>query len=982
MSLQIADFSDFFEEVYGHAPFPWQERLLLQVAGSEGWPKGLNLPTGAGKTAAIDVAVFHLALEAERCAMRRAPVRIAFVIDRRLVVDDAFSRALKLEAALANPAGEASRRVAERLRSLSDEGPPLVVRRLRGGLPREDDWARTPSQPTVLCSTVDQVGSRLLFRGYGVSDSMKSIHAGLLGSDCLILLDEAHLAEPFRQTLDWVDNYRGTSWRESAEVAPWATVLLTATPSPDATTGFGLANEDLAHPVLQRRLNASKPVHLVAHQGSKGAVDGRASEPDMPDSDSGSRAAAIVAQVWKAFDHFRRPEHSAPTPAIGVVVNRVGRVRAVYEAFRQQCQNGSANGQPVDVLLMIGPARPIDRDDLAGALEPIRTRDWAEGEKRSLNRAVLVVSTQCIEAGVDIDLDGLITEAAPLDALRQRFGRLNRAGRNVRSYGAVLAMKSDLAARFEDPVYGRAIKPSWDLLTGAAIRKRGQQIIDFGLTAFPISIPSDVLAPKADAPVLSPAHLDLLSHTSPIPGADPDVALYLHGLRRQPDSIGVVWRADISPDVQSAEEVTRLLMLVPPRSSEAIELPIWAVRRWLTGGAEVDRLADVAGTEPDEDDRRGRHAPHGRVFRWKGNHERSVWLGPADGRSLRPGDTIIVPAPYGGLDEFGWHPEYAGPVTDLGQRAAAPFAGRRFAARVGPGLVPDGDVLAEALASAASRDWKEIRATLLSLPLPESLRLALKALDRARRGRVLAYLDLYGADDEGRPRGVVFVAPLGLETSELVQDQGYTTEDDIEGSLSGIPVPLAEHSRDVAATTARFAMSAGLPPARVADLQLAGELHDAGKADGRFQSWLHDGDPLGADPDRPDTILAKSSRRLPRGARALAGLPDRWRHEALSVRQAMKDPRLSKAADPDLVLWLVGTHHGYGRPLFPHCDPDEHPPDVGPQCLAFDWKGRDWPTLFTLLKGRYGAWELCRMEAILRLADHHASRAAASGGRR
>lgn len=320
-------FAVFFKEVHGYPPFPWQTRLAQKLAQESTWPEVLDLPTGSGKTAALDVAVFHLALEAVRGTTRRAPVRIAMVVDRRLVVDDAFARAEKIAKALAKPTGTVTAEVARRLKLLAGEDAvPLVARRLRGGIPREDDWARTPSQPTILCSTVDQVGSRLLFRGYGVSDSMKPVHAGIFGSDCLILLDEAHLSEPFRQTLGWVNRYKGNSWRESKDaIAPWGLSLLTATPSKEVDVPFGLDDEDYANSILRARWGASKPALLIELGKSKQVKDAanddeEAAEPDKVADKQ--RIDEFVKQAVKGLEALKERGLDHP-PVLAVVVNRV-----------------------------------------------------------------------------------------------------------------------------------------------------------------------------------------------------------------------------------------------------------------------------------------------------------------------------------------------------------------------------------------------------------------------------------------------------------------------------------------------------------------------------------------------------------------------------------------------------------------------------------------------------------------------------------
>jgi CRISPR-associated endonuclease/helicase Cas3 len=959
--LSPADFPAFFEAVLGHPPFPWQARLVREIADRDRWPDLLDLPTGSGKTAAIDVAVFHLALAADRGEDRTAAMRIAFVVDRRLVVDDAFLRAQKLAAALAAPdAAPVVRAVAARLGHFAGPGgPPLAVARLRGGTPREDDWAETPCQPTVVCSTVDQVGSRLLFRGYGVSDRMLPVHAGLLGSDALILLDEAHLAEPFRQTLQAIASVEAI---HGADRRPVRSALLTATPgaAADGEWRFGLDEDDRATERLAGRLTAAKPATLV-----------EVAEKDR-EATIAAHACGMVARLMT---------NGVAGPVVAVVVNRVARARAVFELLRGDL------GETADILLLIGRSRPVDRDVIAGELVPIRT-----GSDARPVRSMIVVATQTIEAGVDIDLDGLVTDAASLDALRQRFGRLNRAGRPIASEGVIVADKADRKPKKGgDPIYGEAIAR-----TLAALFPTGAETVDFGSAALDQRLADagltgaavlPLLVEKPDAPVLMPAHVDLWTRTAPIPATDPDPALFLHGPRAGPAGVQIVWRADVEAliDDEETEKLRALLDLMPPRAAETLELPVWVAKAWLQGGGTDPALGDVAGA-PGET---GGGTVVRRAFRWRGADDPRSAVIEAGG--VKPGDLIVVPSAHGGCDRFGWDPSRTVWTTDVADRAASPD--RPLVVRIAPGLVlqslldADPSAKLEDVAAGAERIAARVAAALEGLggnPGQVDVRAALE-------GTGLPAPLASALDDVGSRNGPRPVFPYG-ERGDGVVLTGYapnsphprrtaSTENDEAGSFVGRRMKLGDHVAAVRATADRFACLAGLPPTVVADIALAAALHDEGKRDPRFQRLLFGGD-LFVD---ETALLAKSAEgRSSRGSWARTGLPAGWRHEAASVERAITDPRLQEAHDRALVLWLVGTHHGWGRPFFDLRNGEEGPHRLGfalPETAAFaprsagddDLRGFDWPGLFVLVKDRHGPWGLARLEAVLRLADHRAS---------
>lgn len=529
--LNAADFSAFFTELWADVPFQWQkdlaERVLLNK--TEPWPEGIALPTASGKTACIDIAVFALAAQAGRLALDQpltAPRRIFFVVDRRVIVDEAYERARKIADRLRGATKGILSSVANQLRRLSGGEEPLACFQLRGGMYRSDAWAHSPVQPAVIASTVDQLGSRLLFRAYGRSHRAWPIQAGMAGNDALVLLDEAHCAQPFLETLQAVKKYR--LWGDAVPKAPFHIVIMSATPPDGLSDVFRDNSEEpktAGHRLGDRQL-AEKPTELIQPtekdkklawgvkdtlkqlKEAKGRNARRRLRKQLVELRANAEEMLAAALAIKAEDLV-----AGRAVAAVIFANRVATARHIHRLLTKNY------GQAA--VLLTGRMRAIDKDDtVAARLEALSAE---LSKERQLAGPLFVVTTQTLEVGANLDFDVLVTECASLDALRQRFGRLNRMGRTIdgrdeaghpRGAKAAILIRADQTEKSEDdPVYGPALTETWKWLNEQGGKAK---VLSMGIMALAGRLPSGaklakLVAPAAHAPVMLPSHVDCSS---------------------------------------------------------------------------------------------------------------------------------------------------------------------------------------------------------------------------------------------------------------------------------------------------------------------------------------------------------------------------------------------------------------------------------------------------------------------------------------
>jgi CRISPR-associated endonuclease/helicase Cas3 len=533
-------FDDDFELLTGNSPFPWQGALYKRFVASD-FPKMCDLPTGLGKTSVIAIWLLALAKNAS------LPRRLVYVVNRRTVVDQSTAVAERLRSRLLEPEARHIYAALEALAAVNARHP-LAISTLRGEFADNAEWRRDPSRPAIIVGTVDMIGSRLLFSGYGCGFRSRPLHAGFLGQDALLVHDEAHLEPAFQSLLTSIAEEQ----RRSREPRPLKVLALSATgrTEPD----FTLSEEDLRNAVVRKRLHAMKALQLHL-------VDDRTELPERIARKAAELDGKVVVFL-SAVDHA------------------------------EKCAQALRKTKKHSVATLTGTMRGAERDELVK--DPVFARFLprpGDGVKPR-EGTVFLVATAAGEVGIDLSADHLVTDLPPFDALAQRLGRVNRYGEGdaeVHVYCEKLKEPSNTKADSEngdeeDDKPGKR-KDEYDyarfftrtLLGELPARDdERREASPWALRALPHDARVHASTPQPDIHHVDALLFDRWSYTTvtePLPGRPP-VAEWLHGKAEwEPPRTTVAWRREVAwltKEDLGREKLDDFLADYPLRSRETL----------------------------------------------------------------------------------------------------------------------------------------------------------------------------------------------------------------------------------------------------------------------------------------------------------------------------------------------------------------------------------------------------------------------------
>lgn len=897
-------------------PFSWQEEVLDHICEHGVWPERINAPTGSGKSSVVDIHLFANALAAVGAAPR-VPRRLCVTVGRRALVDSQATRADNIlgcmKKALTDGSGEPDilRRVAEALQSFQTrndekESNPFETGHIRGELSNRNLPVTDISACAIIAATPDMYGSRALFRGYGSTKAARPRETALLTMDTVMVLDEAHMN---RQLLHTTQRIAELQKREVNLGVPTLQVVeTTATPSTedsDSTT-LGVDIEALDSPndkELRKRVYSHK--ELVLRPIDK--WDGKPGNSPTVN--------AAVDAIKEFLARREAGEGSDEAHTVGCIVNHVRTAISIKEALAKNKVLGKD-----EVQLLVGRMRPYDLEKLPPDLFTTK------GDKS----VKVVVATQTLEVGIDVDFADLVTELAPASSLAQRFGRVNRLGRRTDSKAVVIEPASGDSVKKDAPPYKAVDLSNAHAWLEALTDAENPSVNPAAMVKNPPvqSSPERLLYQR-------PEWSDLLefSRTDENPYDEPDLDLWLHdSLDAETAMGGVIVRDNLPSNTSAAMEILKTSYFAP---SDRETFP-----------ANLKILKEILDYQDE-------HGAKPRKFLYR-QGEISLWQdadhGEESSQTLAPGDVLIL---------------------DTG---SIPFTNQGIAV--------------------TQRELPSKKDELEAVPFPKDIKLYVyeKCADReAHFGEYLGLspeevaelLDSQASD--GKEKRIASELSTEAEDGQevIAWYADVKKEKPVEGSdiaqelaLNG-PVLLDDHQNDVAERTRQIAENLGLAAEFSEALELAAKYHDEGKRDLRFQQML------GADPEAG--ALAKSGHRSVAEAyraRSRSALPKGWRHEQLSALMVAASPE-KVGEHRDLVLRIIGCSHGHGRFSFAH--------DAGfllkegylPEGLDYEALKEQatrlfnvgyWDNLMEQTSRTYGPYTTAYLEAVERAADAQISR--------
>lgn len=923
-SITREEFGDFFAALNGgNYPFSWQEEVLDHICEHGVWPERINAPTGSGKSSVVDIHLFANALAAVGAAPR-VPRRLCVTVGRRALVDSQVDRAREkilnlMEKALTNESGEPDilRRVAEALQSFQTRNDkqgndPFEVGHIRGELSNRALPVTDISACAIIAATPDMYGSRALFRGYGSTKAARPRETALLTMDTVMVLDEAHMN---RQLLRTTQRIAELQKREVNLGVPTLQVVeTTATPSTEGSdsTTLGVDIEALDKPndeELHERVYSHKELVLRP-------IDRWDGKPGNP-----ATVNAAVDAIMERLAHREAGESSKKAYTVGCIVNHVRTAIAIKEALAKNKALGKE-----EVQLLVGRMRPYDLENLQKKHGKLFTTEGDESVK-------VVVATQTLEVGIDVDFADLVTELAPASSLAQRFGRVNRLGHRTDSKVVVIEPASAELVKKDAPPYKAVDLSNVYAWLEALNDTENPSVNPAAMVKYPPvqSSPERLLYQRPEWP-------DLLefSRTDENPYDEPDLDLWLHdSLDAETAMGGVIVRDNLPSNTSAAMEILKTSYFAPSdRETFPANLKILQ---------EILDYQDEHGVKP-------------RKFLYR-QGEISLWQdadhGEENSQSLAPGDVLI-------LD------------TD-----SVPFTNQRIAV--------------------TQRELPSTKDKLEAVPFLDGIKLYVyeKCANREEHFReylglspeeVAELLDTQSTDG----KKTMIASELSTEAEDGQEVISWyaivtkaTEKESVEDSdiaqelVLADPVLLDDHQNDVAERTRQLAENLGLVPEFSEALELAAKYHDEGKRDLRFQQML------GADAETG--TLAKSGRRSVAEAyraRSRSALPKGWRHEQLSALMVAASPE-KVGEHRDLVLRIIGCSHGHGRFSFAH--------DAGfllkegylPEGMDYEALKEQatrlfnvgyWDNLMEQTSRTYGPYATAYLEAVERAADAQISR--------